>query len=448
MSPERKSGNSDRFSRLHENTVRDLGKQPALDIEIFRKKFKDGGLEASDAHFIGIRLIHTANNDGLTDSINLGLAYLSQAIELEPGNPRYKWTLRHEKRTHRVIAVQRYGEVSKEEALHDETLIRVAGNSRKRKKDDSPPPYDIYDFEHVLVESLTRDEDEFLEKQSERARKKIQEKDPILRLSPSVVASCARKEGFRQRGVKGAPGSTESQIARLMGSSFHYNIERVIKRQNPDTVATEVQTHFGEEADIKGYIDIFYLIRQIHEYLVVDFKTTSSRRFREIKRDGVPEHIRKNKRYYAPREEDVRQVLLYMIDKRDEGYDTKAAILLYVDSDSKRRKQSLILWDDYKSQAEELQKEVKKAKEAIKNGQLPEPRLGEYCKYCPWLKDCEPGQRHMSNERIPIRKKPMSPQARAFALKGREESIRRQTELGRLQPTLLGGTIFEVPKPS
>lgn len=100
MSIERKLTNEERFRGVHESTVRDLRKLPAPNLDFFRKRFEEGDFDASEAYFVGTWLVHTHSRDHR----RLGLAYMSQAVELNPKKPRYRWALRHESKASTLAA--------------------------------------------------------------------------------------------------------------------------------------------------------------------------------------------------------------------------------------------------------------------------------------------------------------------------------------------------------
>lgn len=130
MSAERRiSINEKRFRGVHESAVRDLMRSPAPNLDFFRKRFNEGDFDASEAYLIGTWLLHS-RADGRT----LGLAYLSQAVELDPTKSRYRWALRHESKTPPQIS-DRVVLIKPEENFLDYAEIARIREERKRMKD-------------------------------------------------------------------------------------------------------------------------------------------------------------------------------------------------------------------------------------------------------------------------------------------------------------------------
>lgn len=83
-----------RFSGVHEKTVQYVMGLSTPNLDLLRRRFEEGNFGASQAYLIGTWILHS-RRDGRT----LGLAYLSQSVELDPTNSRHKWALRHESET-------------------------------------------------------------------------------------------------------------------------------------------------------------------------------------------------------------------------------------------------------------------------------------------------------------------------------------------------------------
>ena len=256
--------------------------------------------------------------------------------------------------------------------------------------------------------------------------------------SPSVVAHCLRWVGYEALGYKPAPPSPESHLVTMMGSAIHWSLLRVIEQQIPSRQETSFTL---DEADLSGRIDCLFRNPQTGEYQILEIKTVGDYPFRQIKREGLPPELRNTKNIYQPSPEHRNQVLLYMWAKRKEGLNVACANIIYINRDSGRIKEALVVWDSKAEyDAEQLVAQIRQAKEAISKGELPQPTVeSSYtcAKLCPYRGYCEYGQKFAAGQ-IKKEQKRRPPwvyrQARKQATAKREEMER----LGVVQSQLPG----------
>lgn len=278
------------------------------------------------------------------------------------------------------------------------------------ERKEQPPNQEVYGVYRLgsLIEKVLQVDWRHWQEGSKQRRAKQQEilgaiwgegvKVPEY-LSPSTIAYCLRWVGYEALGYQPAPPTTEARLVMLMGSAGHWSLLRIIGQQ----ISGRQETSFTiDEADLSGRIDCLLKNPKTEEYQILELKFVGDYPFRQIKREGLPEHLRTTKNIYQPSAEYRNQVLLYMWAKRKEGLNVTCANIVYINRNDGKIKEALVIWDaQAEYDAEQLVAKIKQAKEAIDRKELPEPTVesSHVCGgFCPYRGYCEHGQRFAAGQ--------------------------------------------------
>lgn len=427
----------------------DQGTNTRLDLEFLLRKIEDPELTSQYAIYYGLLAVNKAESSEDPAKIeNAGFLLMQRGHELNSLSPFTAWLPKfeyEEKRkhlSHSKIAAS----IPKDRLLHNPTAIRVAGGwKRKSEKSTHQDPYDEYRFIPVIEKALAIDEERFVKSQVEKVKNRDDSLSPFfgegikpsIKLSPSS-SDCLRREGYRLLGYEPALSTTETRLAKLIGSSSHYGLERVLRGVLPsDIVQIEIWTSQSPDKDILGRLDVLYFNPRTREHQVVDLKFVSDYAFKQIKREGLSTYMRKTKNIYNPRPGDKQQVLIYMGDKRDEGLEVRIGNIIYINVSTRKMKEAMIEWDENESRVKERVQELHIAKQQIEKGKLPKAETDKHCEYCWFIKYCEEGQAYLSSGKKLVRKRPLSQGIRAQIAEKRREAKQKREDLGLVQPQLL-----------
>lgn len=319
----------------------------------------------------------------------------------------------------------------------EEAISRRRSEASRRKQPPNQEIYRVYRLEPLIEKVLEADWRKW-EKGTLERRKKQQEifqaiwgKDVEVPayLSPSTIAYCLKWVGYEALGYQPTPPTTEGRLVMLMGSAGHWSLLRTIGQQIPGRQETSFTI---DEADLSGRIDCLLRNPKTGEYQILELKFVGDYPFRQIKREGLPEHLRSTKNIYQPSAEYRNQVLLYMWAKRKEGLSVACANIIYINRDTGKTKEALVVWNaQAEYDAEQLVVKIKQAKEAIDKKELPEPTVESpyVCgKFCPHRTHCEHGQKFAA---VQIRRQ-QKRRPKWVAKQAKEQAEARRAEMEKL----------------
>ncbi len=344
--------------------------------------------------------------------------------------------------------------------LHtDEKLVRLTRRKTKKEKPEKTQQTQIYEpflpvFDQLLVDYENAERERY--KNSGIRRKELAEKyygplpDPDkIQMSPSIAAQCLRKVGYYYMGkVIPAPSTPESVLAKAIGTGLHYQL-RVISYQLDKTIMLSemsVPPIPNENDEFRGKMDLLHRNPRTKITDVIDHKSVHPFVFSKLSKDGLPDYL-KGTKFYAPSHENEIQILSYIydMDKNFPWLNIQSGRIVYIDVETKARKEGIVVWDALaKWKFEQFLETKRKAEQKILRGELPDepdelPSESFECARCEFLTDCLPGQR-IAAEKIKRRVQGRAPRSvYIMARQEREERSRIMADLNITQeglPTL------------
>lgn len=259
-------------------------------------------------------------------------------------------------------------------------------------------------------------------------------------LSPSVASMCIRWAAYASsssNNVKPLPNTFKQNMDMAIGTSVHWAL---LKKLSPFGMQ-----ELGLRKDdpyISGRLDFLFRNPQTKKWQVLDFKVVGDYSFQTVKREGLPDFLKANKKVYRAKPEAELQVLLYMWIAKEHGYDIDAGNVIYINKRDSDFKECVIPWDAVaEEKIKRFLKLLQEAQQSVDKGELPVPSVvpgSEYlCKnICSFRHVCEPGLDIVQGKVELTKKRPVSRQARFFAKKDAEDRKRKMEENGRMQPRL------------
>lgn len=291
-----------------------------------------------------------------------------------------------------------FGNLPPEEAVH-----RRRSEAARRKQPENQEDYAAYRLLPAIEEILKRDWDYWQEsrKRREAERQTVakaiwgQETEIPWYIHPSTASFCLRWVGYEALGThKPAKPTTEANLRMMMGSATHESLLKKLVSFIPE--AKRETSITDDDAGYTGRVDLLLENRRLNETQVVDVKCLGSFPFNQLTRKGLPSYLRPTKGICQPSPEHRKQVLLYMWALREKGEEVGSANLIYINRDSGKMKEGLVLWDLLSQfDAEQLVTELKEARTMIDQGKLPPPSVeSKYIcgSFCPYRIHCEPGR--------------------------------------------------------
>lgn len=326
----------------------------------------------------------------------------------------------------------------------------VFGKPERRRKLQPPEHQQILQAVRLIPlvrEALVVSEKTYQEARETR-REKFEEAARLVwgeefkfprRVHPSIATKCLRWMGYEILEEKPVEQTPEQVLPLMLGRSSHYEILRALQPYG----ASE-SSFVLENEEMSGRLDLLLPNPLLNVYQVLELKTTGIWGFKKITREGIPSWMRKEKNLYNPRPEDKLQLLLYMWAKREEGKKVDFGNIIYIDRDSGKMKECVVIWSaEAEYEVKEFLGKVKKAKEALAQGKLPEasvdPRSASYLcgGICSFRDRCGPGRRFAAGE--VKRKRKYIPQFARIDARRKIEELRKTMEsLGLTQPSLPG----------
>lgn len=257
-------------------------------------------------------------------------------------------------------------------------------------------------------------------------------------LSPAVASMCIRWAAYADSSnVEPLPATFKQNMDMIIGTSVHWTL---LKKLSP--FGMQELSLRKDEPFVSGRLDFLFRNPQTKKWQVLDFKVVGDYTFQAVKRDGLSDFLRANKKVYKAKPEAELQVLLYMWIAKEHGYDVDAGNVIYINKRDGDFKECVILWD---AVAEEKTKGflhlLQEAQQLVSRGKLPAPSVARGSEYlckniCSFRHVCEPGRDIVGGKVDLTKKKPVSRQARFFAKKSAEDRKRKMEESGRMQPRL------------
>lgn len=280
-------------------------------------------------------------------------------------------------------------------------------------------------------------------KQSEAAKEILQriygsDIKPPSYLSPSIASMCIRWAAYESASeVEPLSNSFKQNMDMTIGTSVHWAL---LKKLSP--FGMQELSLRKDDPFISGRLDFLFCNPQTRKWQVLDFKVVGDYTFQAVKREGLSDFLRANKKVYKAKPEAELQVLLYMWIAKEHGYDIDVGNVIYINKRNSDIKECVIPWDaTSEEKTEDFLRLLQEAQHLADKGELPAPsvvRGSEYlCKnVCSFRHVCEPG-RDIAGGKVELaKKKPVSRQARFLAKKSIENRKRKMEESGRLQPRL------------
>ena len=331
----------------------------------------------------------------------------------------------------------KFGELPQKEAAH----LR-----RERKKGARPVEnlevYDIYRLTPLIREAVLEDSERYrkgrgqFQAESNKILQKVWGEDVALPdyVSPSTIANCLRWIGYEKFGYKPAPRTFEAEMGMKLGGAGHYALLNILRR-----FGIKEQSILEDETGISGRLDFIFRHPVTGEYQVLDLKFPGDWGFKQIKREGLPEYLKKTKDIYNPSHEARLQLLIYMGAKRRKGCNVTMGNIIYINRDNGKMKECIVPWD---ALAEHDMKEflgnLAEARKKIQKKELPESTaVSKYvCKsFCHYSHHCEEGKKFLAGKIKRGRKR--RPQwVYRKAREQAEERKQKMIERGIVQPEL------------
>ena len=166
--------------------------------------------------------------------------------------------------------------------------------------------YDPYCLGPLIREAVLEDSERYRKgrgqyrAESNKILQKVWGEDAVLpdRVSPSTAANCLRWVGYEELGFKPAPRTFEAKMGMELGSAGHCALLNILRR-----FGIKEQIVLEDETGISGRLDFIFRHPVTGEYQVLDLKFPGDWGFRQIKREGLPEYLKKTKGIYNPRHE-------------------------------------------------------------------------------------------------------------------------------------------------
>lgn len=337
----------------------------------------------------------------------------------------------------------------------EEVAFRRRSKAQKqvRERRKSPIPQDIYEVYKALPsidKIIQEDWVGWREARKERRERQLEILQSIWGtgvelpryVPPSIASSCLRWVGYEQLeevlGIAPIPPTVEGSLVMMMGSAGHWSLLRKIEQQLP---GLEETSFIIDEADLSGRVDYLFKNPATQEYQLWEFKFVHDYVFRKVRRKNLENKLRRTPDVYAPTPEYRKQVLLYMWAKRQEGKNVVCGNIIYINRNDGKRKEALVLWDAIAEyDAEQLVEQIKKAKQNINEGKLPEPTVESThvcAKFCPYRGHCDYGQKFAAGQVRKERKKRPTGVYKKIK-KDIEAKRQRMIELGLVQGQLPG----------
>lgn len=168
-----------------------------------------------------------------------------------------------------------------------------------------PSPYDGFDLvafiDRIRQENLDAKKSYIESYIPDEWRKKIR-----WWFNASLASKCLRWAGYEALGIAGKKPNVKTKRKMEQGTYSHYRLEREF---GFISLCKEMYL-FDPELHIKGRCDILARNWQTGELFIIDFKTIDNYFFGEIKREGLPDHL-KCGNFYVGLSDDMLQVMLY-----------------------------------------------------------------------------------------------------------------------------------------
>jgi len=317
---------------------------------------------------------------------------------------------------------------------------------RKREKGarqaENLEVYGPYCLGPLIREAVLEDSERYREgrgqfrAESNKILQKVWGEDVALpdRVSPSTIANCLRWVGYEELGFKPAPRTFEAEMGMKLGGAGHYAILNILRR-----FGIKEQVVLEDETGISGRLDFIFRHPVTGEYQVLDLKFPGDWGFKQIKREGLPEYLKKTKKIYNPSHEARLQLLIYMGVKRRERLNVTMGNIIYINRDNGKMKECIVPWDALAEyDMKEFLENLAEAREKIQRKKLPEPTVvSEYvCKsFCPYSQHCEEGKQFLA-EKIKKGKKRRPLWVYREAREQAEKRRQKMIESGFVQPEL------------
>jgi len=249
-----------------------------------------------------------------------------------------------------------------------------------------------------------------------------------LSFPPSKAAHCPRQLGYKALGYSEAPLRLESIMTMGIGTGTHIWLLRKLGFLTPGHHEIKI---FDFETPQTGKADFVFQNPITSQWQVADLKTVSQAAFNKLNRDKLPQFLRNTKNIVWPFENDLRQILLYMWILEKQGFDVGAGNIFYLNRNSGQTKEAIIPWDSQtKYQTKQYVEKLKKAREKIEKGELPEadPASEWTCQYyCDFSHHCDNGR----DKAVKKKKKKRPPQ---WVLKqAKEERAEKEVKAEKLR---------------
>lgn len=205
----------------------------------------------------------------------------------------------------------------------------------------------------------------------------------------NILAKCLRWVAYNSLGIEGLPPTVKQMQRMQAGRYAHY---RLGKEFAPLALGKEILI-FDHDYHIRGYTDLIACNYITGELFIVDFKFRTDWRFQQIKRKGIPDHL-KDTPFYPPDSDDEIQVMLYIRMTRRYGLDIKYGVVIYEKmGDPCERKVSLIEYNQ--KLIEKYLEKIKEMEELLHQGKLIEPYIpveASVHHICPFRQICPTGR--------------------------------------------------------
>jgi len=253
----------------------------------------------------------------------------------------------------------------------------------------------IYDGFNIIDRLWKHQEEMLVERDTKKEKKKnrwiiIPEAwENQYWFAANLLAKCLRWVAYEASGVKGLP-LTVGQLQRMQAGRYgHYRVE---KEFAPLALGKEILI-FDPEYHIRGYTDLIARNYITGELFIVDFKFRTDWRFAQIKRKGIPEHL-KDTPFYPPDSDDEIQIMLYIRMAKQCGLDIKYGVVIYEKmGDPCERKVSLI--ECNQKLIEKYLEKIKEMEKLLYQGKLIEPYIpveASVHHICPFRQMCPTGR--------------------------------------------------------